>query len=263
MKLIFAVTLALSATSIHAEQIQTKVGVKATGYLGWQSEANRLKAPYQGTPVVESWLPVSYDWRGSGYLPPIRDQGSCGSCWAFGITKSLEVANYIVAGQDMVDLSEQQQVSCNRKAYGCRGGFMESAQYVVDHAIASEQDFPYRASNVACKSNLSGVVKAKGYVLLGSPQAKPTVEAIKTAILRYGSVFVTVAAGGAGWSGSGKITGCRNRSTNHIVNLVGWTADDNWVMANSWGTSWGTKGYALIPFGCDKIADEAGYIETY
>jgi C1A family cysteine protease len=166
------------------------------------------------------------------------------------------------SNEPMTDLAEQQMVSCVRDAYGCGGGFMESAAYVVKSGLTEEKNFPYRAANLSCKQ-VPITVKAASFTLLGGPNQKPTVEAIKTAILRYGSVFVTVAAGGSGWSGSRKeITGCRNRSTNHIVNLVGWTADNKWVMNNSWGTSWGDKGFALIPYDCDRIADEAGYIET-
>lgn len=243
--------------------ISTNVYANATGYLGWKDPANKKTAKYQGTPVVDEWLPQSFDWRGSGYLVPIKNQGSCGSCWSFAITKSLEISEVVYGNRDKQDLSEQHMVSCERSAYGCGGGFMESAIFAVKTGLTAEENFAYRASNVSCKQNLPIAAKAISYTLLGSANKKPDVGAIKSAILRYGSVFVTVAAGGSGWNSSGdSVTGCRNRGTNHMVNLVGWTANNEWIMANSWGTSWKNNGYAKIPFGCDRIADEAGFIEV-
>jgi C1A family cysteine protease len=96
---------------------------------------------------------------------------------------------------------------------------------------------------------------------LGSANRKPTVDEIKAAVIKYGIAFVTVAAGGNGWSGrTGEITGCRNTGTNHIVNIIGWTKNGKWKMKNSWGKSWANQGYSLIKFGCDKIAEEAGIV---
>jgi C1A family cysteine protease len=233
-----------------------------TGFLGWKDPRNKAHVRYQGEPVVTSFLPKSFDWRGSGYLVPIKDQGQCGSCWSFAITKSLEMSNIIYAQSETLNLSEQHMVSCARDAYGCSGGFMETAAFVVNKGLTGEKDFPYTASNSACKNNLPIRVKATSFVLLGSANKAPEVDAIKSAILRYGSVFVTVSAGGNGWSSGGdSVTGCRNRGTNHMINLVGWTANKEWIMANSWGTGWKQAGYAKSPFGCDSVAEEAGYIE--
>lgn len=234
-----------------------------TGFLGWKDPRNKDAMTYQGEPVVTSFLPKSFDWRKSGKLVPIKNQGQCGSCWSFAITKSLEMSRIIYGQGETQNLSEQEMVSCESSAYGCSGGFMESAEYVVKKGLTGEADFPYTASNAACKRNLPVRDKAINFVLLGSSNKTPEVDAIKSAILRYGSVFVTVAAGGNGWSSSGdSVTGCRNRGTNHMVNLVGWTANKEWIMANSWGTGWKQSGYARIPFECDQIAQEAGYIEV-
>lgn len=233
-----------------------------TGFLGWKDPRNKANVRYQGEPVVVSYLPKSFDWRGSGYLVPIKDQGSCGSCWSFAITKSLELSMIFYAQGDSLNLSEQHMVSCAQDAYGCSGGFMESAAFAVNNGITGESDFPYSGTNANCKRNLPIRAKASSFVLLGSPNKAPEIDAIKSAILRYGSVFVTVAAGGSGWSSSGdSVTGCRNRGTNHMINLVGWTANKEWIMANSWGSDWKQAGYAKIPFGCDLVAEEAGYIE--
>lgn len=244
------------SASAFADIIDTKHGPRGTGYLGHTLSAPALT--YEAM-EVRADLPESYDLRETGKLPGIRNQGSCGSCWAFAITKSLEATEALKGGKVGFDLAEQELVSCNRTAYGCGGGFMESAQYVVDHGLALEADFPYRAADVRCKQG-PVASKAVSYKLIGSAGKAPTPAEIKTAIFERGVVFVTVAAGN-GWDGNGpELKYCRNRGTNHMVNLVGWTKDNKWIMANSWSDTWGDKGYALVPFGCDRIGEEAGFV---
>jgi C1A family cysteine protease len=253
----FWLVLFLLSSQAYAEMtVETDFGRRhGTGYLGLG------KNPVYTDEVFSTVdLPLEFDWRDYDAVSSIKNQGSCGSCWAMAITKSLESAR-MVLGYPELNLSEQHQVSCNKKAYGCSGGFMNSAFFVVDPGITDEQNFPYTGRNSACKSNLPIKAKAVKYELLGTSSRSPAVDEIKAAILKYGPVFVTVAAGGSGWGSSGtEVTGCRNSRTNHMVNLVGWTKDKKWIMANSWGTSWKNKGYALMKFGCDKIAEEAGFI---
>lgn len=239
-----------------ADGVQTVNGPRGTGYLGHLLGGQKLE--YVSIRASET-LPASFDWRETGKLPGIRDQGGCGSCWAFAITKSLESVEALKGGHEGLNLAEQELVSCNKTAYGCSGGYMESASYVVDHGLASEKSFPYAARDLRCKK-VPVTSKATSYKLIGAPNKSPTVDEIKTALFERGPLFVTVAAG-SGWSGStGEITYCRNRGINHMVNLVGWTAEGKWIMANSWGESWGDKGYSLMKFGCDKIGDEAGFV---
>lgn len=263
MKNLIVVVSLLFTVNAQAQvtMVQTVAGPRATGYLGWPSEAARLKAPYKGIEVNDTWIPKSFSWRGSGVLPPIHNQGQCGSCYSEAITGSLEIAVNVQGFRPTPNLSVQQIVSCDQGSYGCSGGFMSTAQFVVDYGLTNEENFPYRAANVACKKNLPIAEKAISYHLLGSANTKPSVVEIKAAILRYGSVFVTVAAGGPSWSGnSDRITGCRNSQENHMVILTGWSAKNEWEMRNSWGKEFGDGGYAWVPFGCDKIASEAGYI---
>lgn len=259
----FVIGILLTANDLAiAATVQTSVGPRATGYLGWPTQEARLKAPYKGIEVNESWMPKSFSWRNSGIVPETKNQGNCGSCFSFAITRSMEIAVVLQGFRDMPNLAEQQIVSCAKDAYGCGGGFMTTAQYVVDVGLTDEKNFPYQAANLACKKSLPIKEKAISYSLLGSATKSPSVQEIKAAILRYGSAFVTVSAGGSGWSGSSdRVTGCKNRGTNHMVVLVGYD-EKNWIMSNSWGKEWGDGGYAKVPFGCDQIGDEAGYIEV-
>jgi cathepsin L len=251
-----------SICNAQSISVETDPGVrKATGYLGLIGPSG--ERPHYREIDTSLRAPESFDWREEIAMPPVRNQGQCGSCYAFGMTRSLETAELVQWGVDeSKNLSEQQIVSCAKDAYGCNGGFMTTAAYLVSPGLALESSFPYTARNSKCKSGLKIASKAKRYALIGERGKAPTVEQIKAAIVKYGPVFVTVSAGGSGWGSNGKsVTGCKNRGTNHIVNIVGWDNQGNWIMNNSWGTSWKDGGYAKIKFGCDQIGDEAGFID--
>jgi len=243
---------------IGRPEINTVSGIKGTGYLGRRYDINAI--PYDNKAVNADDLPLSFDSREVQAMPEIRDQGNCGSCWAFAATRALEIS-LAKSNGNVLDLSEQEMVSCETSAYKCEGGFMESAKFLLK-GIASEESWPYAAKSLRCKK-LPKAAKAVKMKLLGSEEKQPTVEQIKSAILNYGSAFVTVAVGNTGWSGAtGEIKGkgCDNEATNHMVVVVGWTFEDQWIMGNSWGPEWGNKGHALIKFGCANIGEEAGYV---
>ncbi len=205
-------------------------------------------------------LPEAFDSRDTGGISPVKDQGSCGSCWAHAIAENLEDA-VLHSGSPGVDLAPQQMVSCDDDAAGCGGGDMGDAQYVVDKGLALEKDYPYKASDTRCKKPLPKIAaKASSWAYVGAPGRKPKTDEVKQAVYAQGSVFVTVAAGGSDWDGREVMTQCRNGGSNHMVEIVGWTAKGQWIMRNSWGTDWGKDGYALMPYGCDNIAEEAAFV---
>jgi len=252
--LLLASTVALGD---NRQVIDTIAGPKATGYLGHTKAAEPIE--YAMAELPADHLPADYDSRKFIKHPPIRDQGACGSCWAFASTRALEI-NLSKQKGEPLDLSEQDMVSCAKDAAKCSGGYMESANFLLS-GITDEAHWPYKASNLKCKKTPK-YAKAAEVKLLGSANKSPTAEEIKIAIYNYGSSFVTVAAGN-GWGGtSGELpaSACKSKTTNHMVTLVGWTDKDKWIMANSWGEEWGDKGYSLVPFGCAKIGEEAGYI---
>lgn len=262
----FIVLCLLSAVSYAQENkrtiqyVDTIAGRMPLGYLGWKSEEGRLNAPYKAIDVSDTWIPKSFSWRNSWINPVIKNQASCGSCVYFAITRATEMAVALQGFREVPDLSEQQFLSCDTVGMGCSGSYLESAQYVVDKGLPLEKDFPYAAQNLRCRSNLPIAEKAVSYYLLGSANKKPSIKEIQAAILRYGAVFLTVAAGGPSWSGeSYTITGCRNTSVNHAITAIGFN-EKGFIIANSWSEKWGDHGYALVPYGCDKIGSEAGYI---
>ncbi len=217
-------------------------------------------------------LPVAYDWRDYGGCPPIRNQSSCGSCWAFGAVGATECSILIKTGET-VDLSEQWLVSCT-DAGSCAGGWHTDAfQYMMrtewpdycgDHGAVPESDFPYQAWDVPCGCPYTHPYWINKWAYVGGTWGTPSVDQIKQAILDHGPVATCVYVNSAfhGYSG-GVFNGCQNKAINHVVVLVGWddTQGDEgvWIMRNSWGPNWGEDGYMRIKYNCSKI----GFVTCY
>jgi C1A family cysteine protease len=180
------------------------------------------------------------DWTAKGVVSAVKNQGSCGSCWAFSATGTLE-ASAKIKGQT-VSLSEQQLVDCSTQYgnHGCNGGWPSSAlNYVKDHGLALAAEYPYRAITGSCQRQggsfkISSYSSASGCTgLTNSITSKP--------------ISVTVDA--TNWSkySSGIFSNCSN-GINHAVLLVG-VVGGSWKIKNSWGTSWGEAGYIRLAGG--------------
>ena len=181
------------------------------------------------------------DWTVAERVTDVKNQGQCGSCWAFSATASFESAILIAHGAKFdVSLSEQQLVDCAGGKYGnqgCNGGWMDSAfDYIIDNGITESEDYPYVARDQACKKN-GGIVKMKGYT--DTPGCTDLVNALAARP-------ISVAVDASNWSPyrSGILSSC-GKNVNHGVLLVG-VSDTFWKIKNSWGTSWGDKGFIRI-----------------
>jgi C1A family cysteine protease len=234
----------------------------ATGYLG-QRDGGPLGASFwKPTPAEVAVLPDSYDLRDHGLTTPIVNQGSCGSCWSFARTKAHESA-WLKAGNVLaLDLAEQDTLVNDRSAYGCNGGFMDG-RYEVDNGQSLEADCPYRASTrYSCQKPKAS--QPVSWSMVGANSStSPTPDDLRAAIYHKGAIAVTVAAGGSFSPNSdGVITGCGSRSINHMVTLVGYRPASSggyeFLIANSWGTSWGLGGFAWSKQGCNRLASSAG-----
>jgi C1A family cysteine protease len=211
-------------------------------------------------------LPDSFDWRQvAGGLPPIRNQASCGSCWAFGTVAPLECNIWIKDGV-MSDLSEQWLLSCNTDGYSCNGGWWCHDYFKTNGAKTDscggfgavlEQYFPYVAYDAPCNCPYPHDYYIEDWAYVGPFDGVATVDQIKQAIYDYGPVSVALCVNSAFQAYSGGIfSGPTCHSINHAVALVGW--DDNqgangvWFLRNSWGPGWGENGYMRIEYGvCD------------
>jgi C1A family cysteine protease len=268
---LFALLFTTSALATPHTITDTKGVVHGTGYLGPQQPTSLDEERVYWAPEEDevAAAPLKYDARsdnGKNYVAPIKDQGSCGSCWSFSITKTLESARLAVGGT-YLNLAEQDALVNAPGMYGCRGGFMD-ASYWVNHGLTDEVSCPYRGSD---RYRCRAAVKDKGIVwgFVGAKGRVPTESELVAAIYKYKVISITVAAGGADWSNprGGKMTACRYRGVNHMVNLVGYDctvgARCTFIGANSWGTGFGDKGFFYAEQGCNQMAsttDSALYV---
>jgi C1A family cysteine protease len=181
------------------------------------------------------------DWVGKGAVTAVKNQGQCGSCWAFSATGGLEGLSFLADGT-LGNFSEQQLVDCSG-TYGnqaCNGGLMDNAfKFVKDHGITNEDAYPYKAVKQTCKTN-SGDFKITGFT-----DIKNCNDLANALVGRP----ISIAVDATNWSPykSGVFSNCKT-SLNHGVLLVG-TDGDNWVVKNSWGASWGEKGFIRLAKG--------------
>ncbi|XP_038598174.1 procathepsin L-like [Tachyglossus aculeatus] len=203
--------------------------------------------------------PRALDWRHHGYVTPVKDQGRCGSCWAFGSTGVLEGQLFRRTGR-LAAISEQNLMDCSWKRgnRGCDGGLMQqSFLYVRDNGgIDSEEAYPYDAKDGPCRY-LPGdsVGNATGYV-----EVAPTEEALRRAVATVGPVSVVIDASARSFqfyqSGVYYEPRCRRNllELDHAVLVVGYGPPEGrpgrdppyWIVKNSWGKWWGDHGYILM-----------------
>ncbi|ELT95681.1 hypothetical protein CAPTEDRAFT_173171 [Capitella teleta] len=200
-------------------------------------------------------VPEHVDWRDKGYVTPVKNQGACGSCWAFSSTGSLEGQHFRLTGQ-LVSLSEQNLVDCTKKYgnAGCNGGWMDNAfNYVkANNGIDTEAFYPYEGHDDWC--GYDGSPGHKGANCTGHVDVQQGDElALKQAVATVGPVSVGIDATHRSFqlykSGIYDEVACSNSSTDHAVLVVGYGSQgghDYWLVKNSWGTSWGMDGYIMM-----------------
>ncbi|KAG9446422.1 hypothetical protein H6P81_012550 [Aristolochia fimbriata] len=196
---------------------------------------------------TEAYLPKSVDWRKKGAVTRVKNQGLCGSCWAFSTIAAVEGINQIKTG-DLVPLSEQQLVDCDPRNGGCNGGFMDEAfQFIVENGgISSETLYPYSGFDNHCdpaKRDMKMVV-IDGYEDVPKNNEEALINAVS-----HQPVSVAIDAGSMDFMfyQEGLFTGSCGTFLNHGVTVVGYgeTKEQNqyWIVKNSWGTDWGEEGY--------------------
>jgi len=188
---------------------------------------------------------ASVDWRTKGAVTPVKNQGQCGSCWAFSTIGGLEGAWEIGTGT-LTSMSEQQLVDCSKANSGCNGGLMESGfEFEQGVNVATESSYPYTARDGSCKSSGYTTAVPRGGVT-GYKSVGASTSSLQSA-LQNGPVSVAIEADQMsfqGYSGGVITSGCGTQ-LDHGVTAVGYTSD-YFIVKNSWGASWGNNGYVYI-----------------
>ena len=223
-----------------------------------------------GSSVSRTTSTTSLDWRTEGIISTVKDQGSCGSCWAFASTESVESYVALATG-DLPVLSPQQLVSCASNPYacggtgGCEGSIPELAfNYVQLYGQATEASYPYASgfngTDMSCPASTTSTVEIDGYTKLPMNDKSAVLDALRN----VGPLAVNVDASAWHDYDSGIFTGCSsfanaggNTDLNHVVQLVGYGTDielrtdveiqtDYWIIRNSWGVTYGEEGYIRL-----------------
>jgi len=205
------------------------------------------------TPVANP--PAEVDWTTKNVVTPVKNQGQCGSCWAFSTTGALEGLAALEKGK-LPSLSEQQLVDCAGGVYtneGCNGGDMDAAMwYVIDNGITDEATYPYKARDQKCTyKDTQKVYQIKNCAEVTANKTAALVEAVATQ-----PVAISVEADQAGFQfyKSGVFNGKCGTDLDHGILLVGYGTLNGvayWKAKNSWGGSWGSNGYILLGKGAD------------
>jgi C1A family cysteine protease len=221
---------------------------------GFRPRKLRRSAPAGGlavsAPAVE--LPSSVDWTTKGAVTPVKNQGQCGSCWAFSTTGSVEGVNAI-NGKGLKSLSEQQLVDCSGSYgnEGCNGGLMDDAfQYIAANGgLCSESSYPYTAADGTCKTSCTKVTTISSY----QDVTPDNDSAFATAVAQQ-PVSIAIEADQSSFQfySGGILTAACGTSLDHGVLCVGYGTDSGveyFKVKNSWGASWGEAGYVRLARG--------------
>lgn len=230
---------------LSSEEFSSRLGLLPVGQ-------DLADAPRAETLNVTA-LPDSLDWRTLGAVNQVKNQQSCGSCWAFATVANIEGAGF-VTNKKLLSLSEQELVDCDKATgdVGCGGGLPSNAyKDMIKNKIGLETEsaYPYVARDDKCKAQASSEVAfISGYLAISTDEVQ-----IAASLQKYGPLAIGINAGPmqlyfGGVAHPWKIF-CNPKKLDHGVAIVGFGVDGGkkyWTIRNSWGPSWGEKGYYRI-----------------
>jgi C1A family cysteine protease len=241
-------------------------------------------------PRMASALPTRFDWREQGKVTPVKQQGSCGACYAFAGIADIE-SKMLMAGEGAFDFSENNVKECEWFGRSglypskCDGGtYWRIINHLVEKGTVLEPCDPYVPYNATCRKTCPYIKTVLNWRVF-SLNETPAPETIKTYLLEFGPIFVAIDGGiGAAWEhelnaydGSYTLFHPNSVSVNHAVLIVGWDDELNhaggqggWICKNSWGGSWGgtcgfgtERGYFTIAYGSANIGWYASFLKDW
>jgi len=235
-------------------------------YNGYRMSDRKSMYTFKSSPLMD--IADTVDWRTKGAVTGVKDQGQCGSCWAFSTTGSVEGAFFLKTGK-LISVSEQQLVDCSGSYgnYGCDGGLMDYAfKYIIaNKGIDTEASYPYTAQDGSCAWNPANV----GATISSFTDVSSGDEGSLTTSIASRPVSVAIDASQSSFqfysSGVYYESACSSTQLDHGVLAVGYgtqSGSDYYIVKNSWGPSWGSNGYILMSRNRDNncgIATAASY----
>jgi C1A family cysteine protease len=257
--------------------------VAGTGFVAPALAGDHLAAASARAKGGDKALPARYDCREAGLVSPVRNQGACGACYAFGAASDLE-SRLLQGGWGLLDISENNLKECHYQESSCAGG---NQYLVMNHLTRNgavlESCDPYVAADVGCTPGCGTEFLVLDWSAV-SGGTVPATAVLKQYLLDHGPLQTTLFAGDgtapaweaafSGYSGTTTLHYTGTQAPNHSVVLVGW--DDTlahaggtgaWICKNSWGTAWGgtcghgtQKGYFTIAYGSASVGMWSSFI---
>lgn len=250
-------------------QIKSMLGAKIGDY------SNKIKQ----ASVTDEEVPEIFDSREEwkDCIHPIRDQGKCGSCWAFGATEVLSDRICIATeGKTDVVISPQNLVDCSKDNYGCQGGSLDKAwEFLEASGSVSDTCYEYKGVDGTCQVSCSNDEEwipyhATNIREFGSIEKQSSrVKAMQQEIQKNGPIETTfqVYSDFLNYKSGVYVHNAGEKLGGHAVEIVGWGAEEGrwgyityWIAANSWGSKWGEAGHFRIYRGDDEVQFESGAI---
>uniref|UniRef100_A0A0K8SJ82 Cysteine proteinase CG12163 n=1 Tax=Lygus hesperus TaxID=30085 RepID=A0A0K8SJ82_LYGHE len=219
------------------------------------NQKNQLARLPKMAEIRDIEIPSEFDWREAGVVTPVKNQGQCGSCWAFSVTGNIE-GLYAIANKELLSFSEQELVDCDKLDNGCNGGFFNTAFESIEDigGLELEKDYPYHGRNEKCHLDKSEIkVSIKDYVNISSDELE-----MAKFLVQSGPISIALNANAMQFYMGGVSHPlrflCDPDNLDHGVLIVGYGVHHYpvfnktlpfWLIKNSWGEQWGVQGYYM------------------